>query len=178
MYILEKRLETFKSWPFQDHCFCTAEKVSCFIIQDWTTNSYAFALCNIHSLSFTGHCVHFTSNCLALASLTRRELRCVHGFCGIPHGHRIFFIHENFFSFNSGFENLGLIIATLRVNLLDLCSDVMSWFHFLRGEGKGWHRSEKINTPFIGFKPGRPKAIFEMLPTVFEPYFCFTVFGS
>jgi hypothetical protein len=34
------------------------------------------------------------------------------------------------------------------------------------GERKSW------------FKPGRPKAIFEMLPTEFDPRFCFTVFGS
>lgn len=28
IYFIEKRLETFKSWPFEENCFCTAEKVS------------------------------------------------------------------------------------------------------------------------------------------------------
>ncbi|XP_064643089.1 baculoviral IAP repeat-containing protein 5-like [Lineus longissimus] len=28
IYFIEKRLETFKSWPFEENCFCTAEKMA------------------------------------------------------------------------------------------------------------------------------------------------------
>jgi hypothetical protein len=60
----------------------------------------------------------------------------------------------------------------------DLCSDVLS------------HALNELGQNLVGFtseggggegllNPGRPNAIFEMLPgTEFESRFCFTVFGS